>query len=349
MINLKKKITLHWRKQSYYLYNKNELIWGCYTFFRYIPDIGAYKFHTQKTDWNTARKICEEEGGYLAIINSIAESEALGLLLRNSDPYLFNAQVDDAGYAHIGFHELFKTDDWTTIHGESLSVAGFFVWSPGEPNRRGNQQHCGSIYKDGKLNDIECWLHMNFICELPRVSFSSIIVLPETGAAQTFPFINPRSGWKSSDKCWSSKRFQVYNFSNYIFWKKYHWLGIHKNLVHSAQLVRKPWALSFLFFFLLSWIRSEFMSAIYWIHCFEYLESHLRLRFSDFSNLKIFKYNQIVILEAFFFTKCAHMHCVRLFRAEFAFSELYLTDFWAICTNLQSILKYKHMNMYMYK
>lgn len=38
----------------------------------YSPGIGLHKLHTDKKKWNEARIICNEEGGHLAIINSVA-------------------------------------------------------------------------------------------------------------------------------------------------------------------------------------------------------------------------------------------------------------------------------------
>lgn len=37
--------------------------------------VGAHKLHTRATTWNEARKICNDEGGHLAIINSKREAE----------------------------------------------------------------------------------------------------------------------------------------------------------------------------------------------------------------------------------------------------------------------------------
>lgn len=42
--------------------------------YQYSPGIGAHKLHTRAKIWNEARKICIEEGGHLAIINSVAEA-----------------------------------------------------------------------------------------------------------------------------------------------------------------------------------------------------------------------------------------------------------------------------------
>lgn len=43
--------------------------------YKYTPGIGSHKFHTRALPWNEARKICNEEGGYLAVINSVAEAQ----------------------------------------------------------------------------------------------------------------------------------------------------------------------------------------------------------------------------------------------------------------------------------
>lgn len=41
--------------------------------YHYTVGIGAHKIHTRAATWNDARKLCNEEGGHLAIVNSIAE------------------------------------------------------------------------------------------------------------------------------------------------------------------------------------------------------------------------------------------------------------------------------------
>lgn len=42
--------------------------------YKYSPGIGAHKLHTRATTWNEARKMCNEEGGHLAIVNSLSEA-----------------------------------------------------------------------------------------------------------------------------------------------------------------------------------------------------------------------------------------------------------------------------------
>jgi hypothetical protein len=52
----------------------------------YSPGVGAHKLHTRATTWNNARKMCNDEGGHLAIINSIIEAHVR--LLPSSLTYL---------------------------------------------------------------------------------------------------------------------------------------------------------------------------------------------------------------------------------------------------------------------
>lgn len=42
--------------------------------YHYTAGIGAHKLHTRAVTWNDARKVCNEEGGHLAIINSVYEA-----------------------------------------------------------------------------------------------------------------------------------------------------------------------------------------------------------------------------------------------------------------------------------
>lgn len=43
--------------------------------YRYTPGLGGHKFHTRAATFNEARKVCNEEGGHLAIIDSLAEEQ----------------------------------------------------------------------------------------------------------------------------------------------------------------------------------------------------------------------------------------------------------------------------------
>lgn len=63
--------------------------------YEYRQGLGYYKFHTDRKSWNNAKLACEDEGAYLAVINSDAEAQAL----RDMFP------VKPEDYAHIGFYD----------------------------------------------------------------------------------------------------------------------------------------------------------------------------------------------------------------------------------------------------
>lgn len=48
--------------------------------------------------------------------------------------------------------------------GQSLKDAGFDKFFPGEPNN-GTAEYCGSVFRNGYLNDLSCDKHFAFICE----------------------------------------------------------------------------------------------------------------------------------------------------------------------------------------
>lgn len=69
-----------------HLYNRNMLVHGMMCMcnvpvrnspmrddYHYTVGIGSHKLHTRVATWNEARKACNEEGGHLAIINSMTE------------------------------------------------------------------------------------------------------------------------------------------------------------------------------------------------------------------------------------------------------------------------------------
>lgn len=114
--------------------------------------------------WNEARITCEEEGGYLAIINSIAEANAINEVFTNSEDIAGSPHPD---FASIGFHDLYSEGQYVTIHGQTLAKAGFTLWASGQPDNAGGKENCGSFHKSGRLNDIDCGTKFGFICEMP--------------------------------------------------------------------------------------------------------------------------------------------------------------------------------------
>ncbi|XP_046751852.1 hemolymph lipopolysaccharide-binding protein-like [Diprion similis] len=126
--------------------------------YTYFPGIGSYKLHSQKLPWNQARIACEQEGGHLVIINSVAERDTVLRVMK--------AQSPQPSYVSVGFHDLYEEGDYVTIHGQTVSKTGFNEWSRGEPNNWG-AENCGSLHLSGGLNDHKCNAPLPFVCELP--------------------------------------------------------------------------------------------------------------------------------------------------------------------------------------
>ncbi|XP_061707863.1 lymphocyte antigen 75-like [Cydia pomonella] len=146
----------------------------CLSGYEWEPRTGScYKFHRTATTWCKALATCHAEGGRLAIINNPTESAAL----KETIPKNKIIGAYDVDYAFIGFKQYYD-DEWATINGplllplkcfflltgDTLAKAGFEKWSNGEPNNPGTEC-CGSIYRNGLLNDAQCELEFPFICE----------------------------------------------------------------------------------------------------------------------------------------------------------------------------------------
>ncbi|XP_063636055.1 macrophage mannose receptor 1-like [Cydia splendana] len=112
----------------------------------------CYKFHTDVATWHEAYATCSREAGHLAIANSDVEAKALSRMFPK-----------DWGVAAIGF-SYWRKDLWATIHGETLSEAGYETWGNGEPNDW-QVQRCGAVFADGTLDDIGCLRLSGYICE----------------------------------------------------------------------------------------------------------------------------------------------------------------------------------------
>ncbi|XP_076643571.1 uncharacterized protein LOC143353852 [Halictus rubicundus] len=153
----------------------------------FTPGIGMHKFHTRSVSWNAARKICNEEGGHLAVINSKAEASVL-MGIFNRAGLVKGAVYPDVAY--IGMHDIYKEGDWVTILGDTLAKTGFTEWSDkwgGQPDNGGGQQNCGAFLKEGTLDDVQCDAHFPFFCELPLVSFA--------GAPEMLYFFESGDSW----------------------------------------------------------------------------------------------------------------------------------------------------------
>lgn len=123
-----------------------------------------YKLYRKAECWNEARNICEHENGYLAVVNNQTEADAL-LSHFHAKGEAIGALCQDA--VHVGIHDLFSEGDWVTLFNEPIAKV-YNVWSSKwgrQPDNFGGAQNCGTLYRDGKLNDVPCSIKLPFFCE----------------------------------------------------------------------------------------------------------------------------------------------------------------------------------------
>ncbi|XP_001599977.2 hemolymph lipopolysaccharide-binding protein isoform X2 [Nasonia vitripennis] len=135
----------------------------------HMPGIGSHKLHTEAKSWNDARKICNEEGGHLAVINSREEETILLNMLNASRNNITNATNTEVAF--LGIHDFFKEGEWLTIFGHSIHSTGYANWSAtywgGQPDNKNKNQNCGALIYEGGLDDVFCHESYAFFCELP--------------------------------------------------------------------------------------------------------------------------------------------------------------------------------------
>ncbi|XP_067010827.2 hemolymph lipopolysaccharide-binding protein isoform X2 [Anabrus simplex] len=121
-----------------------------------IEDIGVYKFHLDWKTWNEARRICEDEGTQLAILDHYQEYAVLRekamVRLQGHDPY-------------IGVYRNGTQGNWTTILGKPLDHKDYLGWSPGYPKGEGDCARLRIGIRQGIVNGL-CNVKRPFLCEV---------------------------------------------------------------------------------------------------------------------------------------------------------------------------------------
>ena len=82
-----------------------------------LPGLGYYKFHTVGKTWFEARKICEQEGTHLAVLNSETEAKALRKFWI-PHPKLYDDWRNI--WAYVGIHDHYSEGNYVTIFGKFL-------------------------------------------------------------------------------------------------------------------------------------------------------------------------------------------------------------------------------------
>lgn len=143
----------------------------------HTPGVGTHKFHTNAKTWTEARKICENEGNQLVVVNSRAEAQAIVKLFTTSGPH--NGSIDK-NQVHIGFSDVHQENQYITVDGTSLKEAGFEDWLSSNPSNRGggyDQEDCGAMWRSGELNDVPCPYVLSFVCEVPILDQGTSVIM----------------------------------------------------------------------------------------------------------------------------------------------------------------------------
>ena len=115
-----------------------------------------YWYFENRVDWQTAKKICEEKGGYLAIPNDINENDMI----------LSGLKCTSNTLAWIGISDIENEGVWKDVKG---NVIQYTNWSYPQPDNYGGREDYGHMYEDGTWNDANCGCNccnnVGFVCE----------------------------------------------------------------------------------------------------------------------------------------------------------------------------------------
>nr|CAD7411736.1 unnamed protein product [Timema cristinae] len=118
--------------------------------------VGYYRFYEKPMSWYEAFKVCRDERGHLAVINSNKEAK---ILKRLYDRY---PTADDEAY--VGVHDFFQDGLYLSIFGVRLDEEGYDRWV--EP---GTQPHedCGTVIRAKmEMSYSRCVEPRPFFCEI---------------------------------------------------------------------------------------------------------------------------------------------------------------------------------------
>ena len=115
-----------------------------------------YWFFDDIVDWQTAKKICEAKGGYLAVPNNADENSMI----------TSNMNHTSNEWAWIGITDIAEENVWKDVKGNSLRYAN---WSSSQPDNYNGIEDYVHIYADGTWNDYNYTpvleKRIGFVCE----------------------------------------------------------------------------------------------------------------------------------------------------------------------------------------
>ena len=135
-----------------------------------------YWYFENRVDWQTAKKICELKGGYLAIPNDADENAMIISGLKNTSNEL----------VWIGITDIENEDVWKDAKGNIIQYTN---WSYPQPDNYGGREDYVHMYNDGTWNDANCGCNccnnVGFVCEFDDLCTGSGHKYEETIVAPT--------------------------------------------------------------------------------------------------------------------------------------------------------------------
>merc|ERR1712142_1065823 len=112
-----------------------------------------YKYYKGGETWNDAQRMCQTEGGHLAIVwDSITQSVVTAFMKRG----------------WIGATDQYEENHWQTPMKKDLP---YLNWALGEPNDYGKREDCAAQRDNGLWNDLPCHHKIPFLCQyIPDLS-----------------------------------------------------------------------------------------------------------------------------------------------------------------------------------
>ena len=112
-----------------------------------------YKYYKGGKTWNDAQRMCQIEGGHLAIVwDSTTQAVVKAFMKRG----------------WIGATDQYEENHWQTPMKEDLP---YLNWALGEPNDYGKREDCAAQRDNGLWNDLPCHHKIPFLCQyIPGIS-----------------------------------------------------------------------------------------------------------------------------------------------------------------------------------
>ncbi|XP_035435474.2 hemolymph lipopolysaccharide-binding protein [Spodoptera frugiperda] len=125
--------------------------------------VPRYTFHRYPATFDEASYICKQEGGNLAVVTSKeVENEMLALWARSGP--VVNPSHGLNAQAFIGLQ--LTSYGWKTIYGRYPPYVNWSStwWGRQQPDSPAYQK-CGSLLKEGGMDDVHCYYKLAFFCE----------------------------------------------------------------------------------------------------------------------------------------------------------------------------------------